>query len=91
VSDRPVVLVHGLYGTLDDPALVAELRAAATVSHDLLGNGLPDAMTGVRASADRSGAEAQAPHTVRAPVAWGLTRKARSGRPATLVGHKNTA
>lgn len=72
MSDRPIVLVHGLYGTLDDPALVAGLDASATVSPDLLGYG---------AQATRSAVtlEQHADHIA--------AMTAHLGEPAVLVGH----
>ena len=72
MSGPPVVLVHELYGTLDDPALVAELDAAATLSPDLLGYG-------TQAAHSVATLEAQADHVAAA--------MAHLPRPAVLVGH----
>ena len=72
MSGPPVVLVHGPYGTLDDPALVAELDAAATLSPDLLGYG-------TQAAHSAATLEEQADHVAAAT--------AHLPRPAVLVGH----
>jgi lipase len=72
VSGPPVVLVHGLYGTLDDPALIAQLDAAETLSPDLLGYGSQAARPAMTL-------EEQADHVAAAAASL--------AQPVVLVGH----
>lgn len=67
-----VVLIHGLYGTLDDPAMLAALDAPEAVAPDLLGYG---------SHADGASAtlEQQADHVIE--------RAAHLRAPVVLVGH----
>ena len=72
MKGAPVVFVHGLYGTLDDPALPAALDAPAALSPDLLGYG-------EHAAQSAATLEAQADHVAAAAASL--------GEPTVLVGH----